>query len=252
MKRRPGWGVVLLLAFLAAPMGAVAEENGTLDRIEHTLESGAKQETGSGHHHHSGYTFWDFLFDFLLAGLTTPARDSEAVDWKALHQELKGEGHPAVPTLQFDAGYSYFPGDVHAYRVYGLAGYLPFAIDVEWLHLFERQPATRLKIVSPHFLFRFLPAKAFELDLAVGAKVIRGRSTHHGAEVGIPFAVYFNRHLWWDVRPYVAGIGQTEIWDVSSGLGGKWNLLTARAGYRLIDIGGERLHGPEVTLGLRW
>lgn len=255
-------GGILVLAFVigCGMRSARAEEtSGTLEKVEQKLET---PKPDDHHHHHDSTTdaLADSFFQALLFSLfSQPAPSSwvsgdleSYVPWGDWHRDLRKEWSPALPTVQFHGAYQNLAGDTQGYRLHLTGGFLLFGADLDWVHYFESTPATRLKIISPHVLIRLLPTKFWQLDVALGAKVIDGRRTHAGFEFGIPNYFWFGRHVVWDIRPYASEIYGTKIWDVGSGLAFKWKFAGARAGYRLIDIGGESLHGPEVGVVIQW
>ena len=166
---------------------------------------------------------------------------------------LRKEFHPALPTFRFEGDYQkIIQNDVQGYRLNAEAGYLMFAGEFDWVHYFEKSTATQLRFMSPRLLIRSAPSRVFEIDLAMGAKIVSGRRAQTGFEFGLPFYFFIGPHVIVDIRNYFSAVHGANIYDGSFGLSGKWKLLGVRAAYRVIRVGSENLHGPEFGLFAQW
>lgn len=253
---------VLGLALIAS--GSVRswadDDGGKLHAVEQKVESpnaGERRESDHRHRRSRGYygasagdvlasTFLEFLFYGLFGSF------DGATNWSERHASLKKEWYPGLPTVRLEGAYNKLSTDITGYDLNLTAGYLGFGADCDFVHYFEDTPNEQLKIVSPHALIRGAPFRWMQLDLAMGAKVMRGSRTHSGFEFGLPLYFYLGKHAIIDLKTYVAKVGSSEIVDFSAGLSGKWKMLGARAAYRVIDVDGESLQGPQVGLFFQW
>lgn len=253
--------MALLFIFIHLSPIVFADESGTLEKVGKKVEEKKSEDkSSSSSSSYSPYSdgsvegvvaasFIEVLLHALMGGLYA----GDGLTLAEQYAFLKQQFHPALPTIKLEGSYQKLLGDdIQGYHLYAVAGYLPFAIDVDWVHYFEGSPKTQLKMISPHVVIRYTPIDFWEMDFSIGAKILRGRNTHTGVEVGMPMSFFFSKHVILDVRPYLGNINGTKVWDVGGGISGKWKYIGARAGYRLIDIGGERLHGPEGGLFFQW
>lgn len=251
----------------------VGHADSKLERVERAAEKNERKrhhehDHDHDHHHHRRYhdpyddagdivaasliqTFLELFFNFAALGPFTGL--DESMSWSERHQLLRDEYHPTLPTFRLETSYQPLPTqDVQGYRVNATLGYLGIGADVDFIHYFERNPSTQLKIISPHFLLRSAPLGPLQIDLAIGAKVIQGRRTHTAFEIGAPMYIFLGDHAILDFKAYGAFLNNTKIVDLSAGITGKWKMGGVRASYRMIDVGGETLHGPEIGLVLQW
>ncbi len=262
MRRMSWWLIVMVLC---APLAAHA---GKLENVEKKVSEhhSSSSDNHSSYHRSSYYdnsyyypqstgdvladTFLGLLFNLLTAG---PFAGLEGVGWKERHHMLRQSYDPIVPTVRLEGDYQRLVHDnIQAYHLNATVGYLAFALDGDFTHYFDKTTSTQLKFISPHFLTRFAPSEFVQVDLALGAKILRGSHTHTGFEVGFPTYFYLGKHVILDLKNYFAFVNGAHIYDGSVGIGGKWKLLGARVAYRLISIDGERLHGPEAGLVFQW
>lgn len=249
------FSIILINVFSINSAFSYHDEN-KLERAERKIERPRKDKhyryTSTGYitEDNAGMAFFDALFGFLISGPFTGLGDG--LTWPERHAMLKQEFNPALPTFRLEGAWHKLNTDVQGYNLNATAGYLSFGADVDFVHWFEETPKSTLKIISPHFLLRSSPTGFFQIDLAVGAKIIRGRRTHTGFEVGLPIYIHFNNYVSLDLKSYTAFVEGTRIFDESFGITGKWRMVGVRAAYRLVDIGGESLHGPQVGLVLQW
>lgn len=253
---------------LLAPLGGRAA--GTLDAVEEKLDETpassqdqdrhAEDDDGHRrrrHHYHGGYYSnnayadgFGLILGMMLGGLFSSLGGSG--NWAENYRTLKQEWHPALPTIRVEGAYQSLGSDTNAYNLNLTAGYMGLGVDCDFLHAFEKTPGTQMKFISPHALLRAAPTKWWQIDLALGAKVIRGSRTHSGFEAGLPMYFYIGKHAIIDVKPYYARVGAGDIVDLALGVSGKWKMLGARAGYRWIDVSGTAMHGPMGGVFAQW
>lgn len=239
----------------ASPL-ALASDDAKLERVEQQGSTTSDTSGSSHHHHHYGYDssgslILDLLF-FLFVGLFNTYNDG-SLTTKEFHALLKSEYHPALPTVRLEGDYhTIVDDDVQAYRLNALAGYLALAAEFDWVHYFEQTPTDQLRIMSPRLLLRGSPNRVFEINLTLGAKILSGRRSQAGFEIGLPVYFYLGKHAIIDLKNYYSVIKGADVYDGSFGVSGKWKLGGVRAAYRLIRVGSENLHGPEVGMFVQW
>lgn len=240
----------------ASPL-AFASDDAKLERVEQQGSTTSDTSDSSHHHHHHyGYggsdSFFLELLFYLFAGLFRTYNDGNLTT-KEFHALLKSEYHPALPTFRLEGDYQKIADDdVQGYRLNALAGYLALAAEFDWVHYFEQTPTDQLRIMSPRLLLRGSPNRAFEINLALGAKILSGRRSQAGFEIGLPVYFFLGKHAIIDLKNYYAVVTGADVYDGSFGLSGKWKLGGIRAAYRLIRVGSENLHGPEVGMFVQW
>ena len=168
------------------------------------------------------------------------------------YSALKAADSPLFPTIKIEGNYQYIVNRIHGYDATLMLGYMMFGADVNVWHLFESNPNDQLKFISPHFLLRFAPFGFMQIDLAFGSKIIIGNRTHTGFEAGLPAYFFFTKNLTWDIKTYGAYINGQALWDVSSGLSYRIKHVGIRVGYRMIELGGDYTHGPQVGIFGQW
>ncbi len=273
MKKFLSAFIVALFLFtsVAAPAFAEEEKKGKLERFEEELEPSPEQKRhrDSERRHHRRRYYDDYyyrrtyhepsageiaagglmemLYMFFLMGLATEGIQSS----KELYTDLKLSESPALPTIRFEPSYQYLIGNIHGVSGKAEAGYLMFGVDGEYLRYFE-QDASDLTIISGHFLLRTMFARLIGVNIALGVKSLWGTRRHTGFDFGFPFYVYFNKHIIFDILPYIAIIRGHNVYDIDSGLSYKYRFIGARAGYRVVYTGGQTLHGPKVGIFFQW
>lgn len=245
--------VVLVLLMPPSPR-AFADNDGKLEQVEQGTSEPKASDTArdTARYATARDGFLETLFYFLLAGLFRDYSD-RGLSAREFHAMLKHDAQPALPTFRFEGNYSKVLGDdVHAYRLNALAGYLAVAGEFDWVHYFEQTPTAQLRIMSPRLLFRSAPSSVFEINVALGAKILSGRRTQAGAEFGLPIYFFLGKHAIIDIKNYYSAIQGANVYDFAGGISGKWKLAGARAAYRYIRVGSESIHGPEVGLFVQW
>lgn len=268
MKRLLSFVFIIILVFSFQCSLSYAK-GGKLDRIERKIESkpsspgrgtsDSSSSSGTGYSSSSSIsgaeimarTWWEVLALFMLAGLNTQGI-GEGLSMSEKHAALRAVDSPLLPTFKIEGNYQYVRDHIHGYDATLTLGYMMFGVDVNMWHLFESQPDDQLKFISPHFLLRFAPFGFMQVDLAFGTKIIVGNNTHTGFEGGLPAYFFFTRNLIWDVKTYVAYINGRHLVDLSSGLNYRIKYFGIRAGYRMIEIGGEYTHGPQAGIFAQW
>jgi hypothetical protein len=251
---------VALSMVLSPSMVVVAADDSKLERVESKVESDSDTSQSSSSVASSSTSvagsvaggFIEALLNVLFAGLFYSTGFDSGMNAGEFHTHLRQTHHPALPTFRLFGAYHKPFEDLQAYNLNVVAGYLMIAGEFDLVHYFENSPSTQLKIMSPRLAFRFAPSRVLEMDVTVGAKIIRGRQTSSGFEFGVPIYFFLGRQVILDVQSYYSVIKGTKIYDFSGGAAWKYKLLTARAGYRAIDIGGETLHGPTFGVGMQW
>jgi hypothetical protein len=209
------------------------EKNGDLGNLKESLVSSLAQT---------------FLGIFLAGAFEMAGED----DLGYVYRHLKEKESPALPTFRLEGGYQYLAGNDHAASGRMEVGYLMIGAEVEYRRFWESAPQDELNLASGHILLRALFSEVFQINLALGEKVIWGDARHDGFEAGFPFYIVFGKHFLWDVRPYLAFIGGHDVYDFSTGVSYKHKKFGARGGYRALSVEDETLHGPEVGLFLQW
>lgn len=192
---------------------------------------------------------FETLLGIFLAGAFEMAQED---DLGYVYKYLKKNEIPALPTFRFEGGYQYLAGNDQAVSGRLEVGYLMVGAEGEYKRFWERSPDDHLNVASGHIMVRSLFSDIFQINLALGEKVIWGDARHDGFEIGFPFYIIFGKHYLFDVRPYLAFIGGNELYDFSSGISYKYKLLGLRAGYRSMGVDNFTLHGPEVGLFVQW
>jgi hypothetical protein len=200
-----------------------------------------------------GQTSWfGALINSLLYGFLSAAYDGSSMSGKERLQYLRDTGSAALPYIRLEAAYQKTFDDVQGYDINLNAGYLNFAADFDFLHYFESNPNDQLKFISTHGILRMAPSPIFQVDLALGAKIIQGRGSRSGFEIGMPFYIYVSPYLYFDVKSYGAFIKGKDLYDVSVGVNVKYKNAGIRVAYRTIDLAGDSLHGPHIGLFFQW
>lgn len=190
----------------------------------------------------------DFLMSFFLSGIA----DTGSQNWPEKFRELKAGWSPALPTLRFEPSYQYVAGGLSGLSAKAEIGYLMLALDGEYMRYFEKAPKDSLDVWQAHFLLRTLFAERIGTNLALGVKAVRGGQNNTGFEFGFPFYIFINKHFIFDILPYISAFGSKTVYDIGGGLSYKYKYFGARAGYRGLFIGGEKLHGPRIGLFFQW
>jgi len=250
---------VLLATCILTPAAWAGEGKGKLESFEEGLKkpSETKSDTDSGYSTDTTSSIsggdiaaqglMSIFYNFFLMGLATGG----AEDPRMLYEELKLTQSPALPTIRIEPSYHYVINDVNAAVGRIEAGYLSFGADFEYMRYFERN-APDLDVLSGHLLLRTLFARFIGVNLALGVKSIWGSGKHTGFEFGVPFYVYFTKHLILDVLPYFAYINSRRVYDVAGGFSVKYGFVGARAYYRALYNGSQTLHGPGVGVFIQW
>lgn len=189
------------------------------------------------------------LMGIFLVGMFETAQED---DFGYAYKYLKDNESPALPTFRLEGGYQYLAGKEQAVSGRVEAGYLMIGAEGEYKRFWEKAPDDELNVASGHVLLRALFSDVFQINLALGEKVIWGDMRHDGFELGFPFYMIFGKHIMWDVRPYLAFIGGHEVYDFSSGISYKYKMFGVRGGYRGMNVENTTLHGPEVGLFMQW
>jgi hypothetical protein len=259
--------ILITLSICVAPMSSPrAEDDGKLDRVESETDSASSSDSDNTSTSRSSSNnlgedlavsfvggFFEAILYHLFAGLYSQHIFERGMSWKEGHAFLKREQLQALPTFRLEAAYHKLASNnVHAYNINALAGYILFATEFDMVHYFERSPTDQLKIMSPRLMFRGSPSRIFELDLTLGAKILRGRRTQAGFEFGLPMAFFIGKHLSIDVKNYYAVVNNTKVFDFALGVSAKWKMLGGRVAYRSMKVGDEQLHGPTAGLFFQW
>lgn len=251
------WRVIAVCVMLlcGGVLPVQAEEESKLERVENKVaekQSSTSNSSSSTSNSPVDTTlgFLDLLFGLFNSGPF--AGLDNTMPWGERHALLRKEFHPALPTIRVEAAYQKLTQDVQGYNLNATVGYMTFGADFDWVHYYEESPQAQLKLMSPHVLMRFAPFDVLQFDFAVGAKIMRGRRTQAGMEMGVPVYININKHLMCDLKTYGGFIKGTRVLDTALGVSGKWKLGAVRAAYRLIQIGDETLHGPQVGLVVQW
>lgn len=194
-------------------------------------------------------TWWDILLMFAMVGA---GLDTGNAGMSEQHRQLKLMASPVLPTFKLEGSYQYVVNHVNGYDLTATAGYMMFGADVNLWHLFETNPDNQLKYISPHVLLRFVPFPFLEVDFALGSKIIMGNDTHSGFETGFPAYIFITKNVILDIKSYVSYIENSDLWDISSGLSLKIKYFGVRAGYRMIELNGDYLHGPQIGIFGQW
>lgn len=189
------------------------------------------------------------LLGIFLAGAFEMAQEE---DLNYVYKYLKKNESPALPTFRLEGGYQYLAGEDQSASARLEVGYLMIGAEGEYRRYWERSPDDKLNVASGHVLLRALFSDVFQINLALGEKVLWGDVRHDGFEVGFPFYVIFGKHITWDVRPYLAFVGGHDVYDVSTGISYKYKMIGARGGYRAMNVEDLTLHGPEIGMFLQW
>lgn len=195
-------------------------------------------------------SWWEMLSLFMMSGLNLSMPQGST--YGDYHRALKASGSALLPTIKFEGNYQYVVSDINGYDMTGTLGFLMIGADCNIWHLFEKSPTDQLKFISPHVLFRMAPFPFMEIDLALGDKMMIGNNTHQGFEAGFPAYFFFGKYFSWDIKTYVSYIEQKAFWDVSSGLNLRFKYVGLRAGYRMIKIPGDSIHGPQAGMFAQW
>lgn len=249
MKRLGILLMVLCFVIQAVSLPAIAEEQkGKLDAVEAEIDKGESSESSSSSSTSSAsageilaQSFFDVLIAFMMSGIGSGMENSGEI-----YHELKSEWHPALPTIRVEPAYQWAAGNINAFSGSLEAGYLIFGMDGEFTRYFENQPTDTLDVWSAHFLLRSLFAKAFGINFAMGVKGVRGNRHRTGFDFGFPMYFFINRHFIIDIQDTFAVIKSTRIYDIGAGVSYKWKFIGARAGYRALFVGSERIHGPRI------
>lgn len=251
--------LILLITALIFPtvifVGGQTAYAGKLKQFEEKVESKPSESSSSGVSSGTAEvmtrTWWDILSLFMMSGLNLSLSE-DGTSMSEYHRALKTSETSALPTIKLEGNYHYVVNHIHGYDVTATFGYLMFGADCNLWHLFERNPDDQLKFISPHLLLRIVPFPFMEVDLALGSKLMMGDHTNQGFEAGVPAYFFFGRHFTWDVKTYVAYINGNDLWDVGSGISFRYKFIGVRAGYRMIEVGGSYIHGPQVGLFGQW
>jgi hypothetical protein len=251
---------IILIVFCFMVFSAIAdaeeEKKGKLNSFEEAIEEPAPEhKTHHEHRHHeeapaAGYAaqgLMDIFTQFFLAGAATAAAGGTE-----MMQELKTQESPALPAIRFEPGYQYVWDNVHGFAGSLEAGYLMFGADGEFLYYWEKAANDNMKIISGHFLLRTLFVNILQTNLAMGVKTYWGNDHHTGFDIGVPFYVFFTKHLIWDIKPFITVMSGRDVYDLSSGLSYKYKLFGVRGAYRVISVKGSTLHGPQIGVFIQW
>lgn len=212
------------------------EESGAVTETETTAGVGAGETAMSG--------AMGILSSIFLMGLTQGGTSADT------YHDLKERWSPALPTVYVLPAYQYIINNVHGYSVKAEIGYLMFGVDMEWVNYFEKnvKSTSNMRIVDGHFLLRSMFTDFFGVNVAIGAKTFWGESHHTGFDFGFPFYIYPSRHFIVDIQPFMAAVRGRDVYDIGGGVSYKYKYIGARAGYRLIRVGGQNLHGPNAGI----
>lgn len=188
------------------------------------------------------------LISFFLAGLMETGGDN----MQELYRELKDTWSPALPTIRVEPSYQYLAGNLHGFSGKAEAGYLIAAVDGEYLRYWEKNPDDDFTIASAHLQLRTLFADFIGTNLAIGAKSLWGERRHTGFEFGMPFYVFIGKHFIVDAQPFLAIVRGRDVYDIGGGASFKYKLFGVRAGYRMLKVGSQYLHGPRAGVFLQW
>ena len=252
MRRSLSFFLCLLIFFTSSflPLCHAEEVKGKLDAVEKELEKPEKKNDRSSATAGdlAAESLAEIFLEFFMMGLV----QTGANGFEGLHKELKSEWSPALPTVRVEPSYQYVKGGIHAFSGKAEAGYLIFGVDGEYSRYWEKASRASLDIWSAHGLLRTIFTKHFQINLALGAKSVRGGHNHTGFDIGLPFYIIFDKHFTLDCLPYVATVSGRGIYDLSGGLSYKWKFIGARAAYRAIFVGDETLHGLWVGIFFQW
>jgi hypothetical protein len=255
--------VIIIISFLVSNSSFA----GKLDQVEKSLGSSKSSSTGSSTKRTDQETssssepgktaaanslkgsILETLMGIFLAGIFETAQEE---DFGYAYKYLKQNEIPALPTFRLEGAYQYLAGKDQAVSGRAEVGYLMIGAEGEYKRFWEKAPDDKLNIACGHVLLRALFSDIFQINLALGEKVIWGDMRHDGFELGFPFYMIFGKHIMWDVRPYLAFIGGHEVYDFSSGISYKYKMFGVRGGYRGMNVENTTLHGPEVGLFMQW
>ncbi len=159
------------------------------------------------------------------------------------YARLSGDYHPLVDS------------DVQAGEIRAELGIGPIAIAGEFIRYVEDKPKDWLNSWTAEALLRIGPSKGFRFDVALGARGIKGDSSHTGFQAGFSLGFYPIDFVGAEMDLRWADIGESGLSDYRAALlfrHPKLPAVAVRTGYRLVKGGGEALHGPEVGVVLTW
>ncbi|MFH1652500.1 MAG: hypothetical protein ABIE74_00430 [Pseudomonadota bacterium] len=249
--------IIILSLFCCFTFQAFSAEKGSVTEFKDTLEKKDldKSKRKVWHDDKDDPTgevtegLIDIFANFFLAGLVTNLDEG---DFGYLYKELKREKRPALPTIRLDAGYQRVFDNTNVLYAKGEFGYLMLGADVKYNKYWQKNPKDVLDVFSSHFLLRSYLMEIFQINMALGAKYIKGTNSHTGFEIGFPFYLFFGKHIIWDILPYMAFMRGYHVYDLSSGINVKFGMVGARVGYKILSINDASLHGPEAGLFFQW
>lgn len=167
--------------------------------------------------------------------------------------DLKKAGYPAIPTVRFRGSYQKLTTDIQGYNLNLEAGHGMFALEVDYINYFETNPKDKLYIVTPRALIR-LPSTYYELDLGIGATILKGDRRNTGTNIGLAFYLFPIKELIFDSKLYATAFsGKKSMIDYDIGVSYKYKMIGARAGYRVLwTEGNKTLQGPHFGIFAQW
>lgn len=162
------------------------------------------------------------------------------------------KGHPTLPYVRLENSYQRLLDNVDGYALRVEGGWSFIGAGFEFLRYWEEDSPDTLNSYSMEALYRFAPNKYVRASLGTGYRLFQGDASHGGFQIGPSLGVYPLSFLGVEGDLRWAFISERTVQDYRGGLTIMLPYFSARAGYRLIHVGNEDLHGPEFTLSLYW
>jgi hypothetical protein len=243
--------VFLGITLICGPLSAEQKQKkGKLDSFEEEIDQPKGEDDQVTPEAVATESISSVMSNFFLSGLAGTAGGYTSLS--EMQKQLRETESPALPLIRVEPSYQYVFDGVHGFAGQVEMGYLMFGLDAEYLYYWEKENNDNLNFVGGHFLLRTLFAQIIEADMALGARAVVGNDSHTGFDIGFPFYVFFGKHFIWDVRPFFTIMPGNNIYDLSSGVSYKYKMFGVRAAYRMINTGGETLHGPRIGAFFQW
>lgn len=114
------------------------------------------------------------------------------------------------------------------------------------------QDETRLSFSTQRLVFVGYPSMNFVPSLTVGRKLVAGRESQEGLELGIPLQIgVFNNGVA-RTSLFVTFFPSSTMWELSFAAGWDFKRISPFLAYQMKAVGGRVLHGPALTFDYRF
>ncbi len=161
-------------------------------------------------------------------------------------------GEPLLPIFRADLNYLNVKSDVMAIDGKVEAGYGPYGFQFRRTHFTEDLPKDKLDLDQFHGLIRFSSKGYLEVDVGIGAIILKGDETNLGFSFTLPLKIYPTQWVGLNFIPTWSIINGNAISNYDLLLPFTRRFFSINAGYRWLNSSNESLNGPYLGVSFHY